>query len=696
VVGLVGWQADLTSDAPMHFAGIGQSLSTDPAMYSYHARNRILFGSADPLNDPRWIVFEHSLVSLSSFVWMSLTGISMATANVAGLVLTCLGLMFFLIGLFRHHRPWTLTAVAFCYLINVTLFTYGRLGYLENGLLLVTGILFWVYSWWGARTWGLALCGGLIAVAALSGKLFGTLLLPAVVLSVWATGGKQRVKHIAAATAACLGTLSGLVFTLYGTRVTDAFSFFGEQSVGVHGFPEGLTSPMGFVEHLISFGQRNDLYYLNPDLLILLVVGLALITYLISTRTRSLRDFSRPMLLSLFGAVCLILGVVPLNYSPLRYVVPAIPLLMIFGLTAIDTVMGVGKPAPFRPSRMVLIVAAFSGWLLTYHGAMNFLIPESPYKLVVWMTLPGGLAVAALTWYFLRQHRIVIHRRLVVTILIAVTTASVVTNTFRIRRTHILDHCFTLLEASRDIANVVGPDAVLSGPYAAALCVENDLKSVIHFFGAASADSDFFQTYPITHIAVEQDGWNQAVELFPRLAGLQPIASYWIRDYKVNIYNVRNTFGNQATQSYHYTPYEVAVKYNLKRQYDSALAAIQPVVSRVRTSKAVGLLYAEILARGGALNETSGVLTSLARQFPTDFSVQLACGHFLQRLALTRQNPELLREAEVYFAKAVQRNRFRARYARRLWEENMRQYSQELSPRLPDEDPPEFTIAFEQ
>ncbi|MCK4632768.1 MAG: hypothetical protein KAT79_05820 [candidate division Zixibacteria bacterium] len=61
--GMVYWCSDLTSDAPMYYSGLGQSLSTDPAQYVFHARNQVLFGQFDPFDYPRFTVFQHSLTS---------------------------------------------------------------------------------------------------------------------------------------------------------------------------------------------------------------------------------------------------------------------------------------------------------------------------------------------------------------------------------------------------------------------------------------------------------------------------------------------------------------------------------------------------------------------------------------------------------------------------------------------------------
>ncbi|MCK4632838.1 MAG: hypothetical protein KAT79_06170, partial [candidate division Zixibacteria bacterium] len=178
--GIVFWCSDLASDSPMYYSGLGQSLSTDPVQYVFHARNMILFGDFDPFDYPRWTVYQHSLTSLVGYVVFSIAGVSLHNANLVGVILGGLGLILLTLGLLRHHKWWVTTAVALCYIVNITLLTHMRLPYLENGLVFWASLLFFVYSWYGNRVCGVVLSGIIVAFAAFTGKLFGALLIGAV------------------------------------------------------------------------------------------------------------------------------------------------------------------------------------------------------------------------------------------------------------------------------------------------------------------------------------------------------------------------------------------------------------------------------------------------------------------------------------------------------------------------------------
>ena len=168
VGGILFWVSDLESDPPTYFSGLGQSLSTDPAQYVFHARNKILFDQFDPFDYPRWTVYQHSLTSLAGYMIFSVTGVSLESAGLAGVALGAGGLIFLIIGLWRHHRPWVVAAVALCYVINLTLITHLRLAYLENGLIFWAALLFCIYSHFGDRIWGLALSGLIVAFATIT------------------------------------------------------------------------------------------------------------------------------------------------------------------------------------------------------------------------------------------------------------------------------------------------------------------------------------------------------------------------------------------------------------------------------------------------------------------------------------------------------------------------------------------------
>ncbi|HUV30685.1 MAG TPA: tetratricopeptide repeat protein [Acidobacteriota bacterium] len=678
VAGFAFWQSDLTSDPPMYFSGIGQSLSTDPYMYSLHARNRILFGEFDPLNDPRWIVFQKSLVSLVSCLWLRLTDVTLREANTVGVLLSIAGMFLVLLALVKYHRPWVTAAVALCYLINVTLLTYGRLPYLENGLIFWAGLAFLIWTRWGDRISGAAAAGAVAALAAVTGKLFGALLVPTVVLSILALRRPEPWKHIAATLIGFIAAGAASILLLYGGHASQAVQFFTRESFGLHGFPDGLKSPWAFAEHLVSFGFDNHLYYLNPDLLLFLVAGGLFFVFRGKGRKSRIENLPPTMVYSLFWILSGWISLMPLNYSPLRYSLFFVPAVIVFCFTTLDWSMR-SQPlgaAGWRKTGGWLAVLLF--WMLTFHTVMNawfFNDVSAPRRLIVWLSLAAGLGLALATRQVIRSRPRLFSRATVIMLATLLVGTSALVNGFRVRRKHFLDHHFSVAEANSDMGQILGPGAVVAGPYAPTLTFQTEHQSVIHFFGATRSDSGLFDSFPITHVAADLSNWRAAVVDFPALAGLKPVASYWIRDYLVELYNVSKTFPNVRANAYAESPYERAANYFQRDQIDSALAALDSVPMMVNSSKAAGILYSRLMQRKQQYDHVLQLLTELAERFPTDFSLQLECGHFLQRLALTRQDRLLLYRAQKYYERATILNPYKADYANSLYAQTLARMS---------------------
>jgi tetratricopeptide (TPR) repeat protein len=245
----------------------------------------------------------------------------------------------------------------------------------------------------------------------------------------------------------------------------------------------------------------------------------------------------------------------------------------------------------------------------------------------------------------------------------------VLANGFRIRRWHFLENNFNIIETNQDIPLLLSEGAVLSGPYAPALTSDNELPSFIHLFGVALVDTTLFDRQPITHLAVDISNWKEAVKGYPQLQDVQPIASFWIRDYAVNLYNVSKVFRNPEANRYRESAFEQAVAYYYKGQFDSALIAINPLYKQHRTSKSVALLTADLLYQLERFDDVRKILAELVDRYPTDFNVQLQYARLLQMMGIALNDMEMTSLAQVYYARAVDVNRYKAAHARRLYDQ---------------------------
>jgi tetratricopeptide (TPR) repeat protein len=672
VGGFLFWQSDLTSDPPMNFSGLGQSLYTDPAQYVFHARNYVLFGQSDPFDYPKFAVFQNSLVSRLAYVWFSIFGVSMRQANLIGVLLSLGGLIFILLGVSRTHRPWVMSAVALCYVLNVTLFVHARVPYLENGLLFSSGLLFWVYSWWGDRIWGLAVSGALVAVSMLMGKLFGALLLPALISAIALSAESRRWRRILITLGAFAITSVILAVAMYAARSGAVSGYFGEQTYGLYGFPPGLSSPWAFFEYLISYGYNNRLFYQSPDLVGFFVLGGFFLARYLAADNLAFAGLPRTTIFSLFWIVFFVGGLMPLGYSPIRYAIVLIPPTLVFCFTMFDVTRGLAANLKFTWNKPLTVILAFLAWVFLVQAIGNtvfFNEVQTKFRVIVWFTLPAAIAAALLARYALVHWKLRLDSRKLTALLIIALAVSVTVNVFRIRRYHFMERNTNILDASHDLAMILGPNAVVSGPFGPTLTLDNKVKTFIHQFGVARVDSTLFDREPVTHLAADESNAEMARQIYPQLKNIKPEAVYWICDNQVFIYDISKAFNNPTARNYVESDYERAYQFSEAKQEDSAVAANDEFLKSRPYSKAGLSLYAKLLATRGQYDKAYQTYATVVARYPTDFSLQLAAGYFTLQLATATKNQSLLPVAENYLRESTVLNPYRAYMANNIWGE---------------------------
>jgi len=646
-VGVWSWSSGLSADPPRYYAALGQAVLTDPANVVYHARNEVLFDNADPFNYGRWVVFQRSLTSLATWAWASIAGMSYARANAAALLLNLIALDLILLGLAGRHRPWTLWTVAAVWLVNATMIVYGRQPFLENGLLVLASLSFLLYSRWGDRLWGIALSAAAIAAATLMGKLFGVLLLPALLIALFIQGGTNRRQNLLVAFGSFAVSFAALLLILYGGKLGTAFAYIGEQAYGLRGFPEGLTSPWAFVEHLMIFGASNRIYFLTPDLLVFLVIGgLALVLF---APWRS-RPLPRTTGYAVAWAICVVGGLMPLNYSPLRYALLLLPAIFVGCFGLLDWLLSENRlPVP-RPGWVRSVFLALLVWYAVIHVlGMTFARLQLSPRLITWTTLP---AAALITWGVNRMIRTMqptVSRRTIVITIAALLVLSLASNGYRIVQTQFERRSHNLVDDSRELAMILGPDAVLSGPYGPVLAMETNLKSFIHMFGVSQPAPDLFRREPITHLLVDEANYVEAVKAYPVLGQVPAIASYWIAGWQVKLYDISDRFGNPDASRYRPTEFELAVKALQQGRVDEAQTHLDAYLRSHPLTKSPGMLLTELQMQRREKPQALETIAQLANDYPNDFFVQLQRARLNYLAGLTTDDRTALQTAETAF-----------------------------------------------
>jgi 4-amino-4-deoxy-L-arabinose transferase-like glycosyltransferase len=308
----------LENDPPLYFVGHGQAMLTDPYHLSHHARNSVLFDDSHPFDIHRWDSFKNSLISGASYLSFNLFGVSRVSANFTAAALQLAGLALFTLALVRTRgkREGLITGVFLG--VNNLLFFYGRLPFLECGLIFLAGLLFYLITTRVQLPLWQIIIGVTIAFAALAGKLFGALLLAPALLTLLYIYRKNVIMPALRLVGGAIG--GGLLYALvfYGGDMGTVLSYYSEQTVGMYGAPPGLQGITKFFTMAMTYGGECGLYRYQP--FVLLAVGFGLL-FIIFTAPRRVK-FEERFIPVVFCASWLVVGIVALSpffYRPMRY-----------------------------------------------------------------------------------------------------------------------------------------------------------------------------------------------------------------------------------------------------------------------------------------------------------------------------------------------------------------------------------------
>lgn len=653
VAGIVLHFVNLDADAPIYFAGHGQSLSSDPPQYLYFARNNILFENPESFDNDRWQSFGTSIVNGLGYAVFSIFGISRFNANLAGLILMLLSILIFIFALRKVLNLDGLLLAAVLLLFNKALFVYGRLPYLENGMLFFIALMVLVFIRYRHTLGGQITIGALIALTVLSGKLFGIIMIAPVMITMWLEGRQNRVKAMLTIIGSTIVSAIAWMLILYGGDIEAVLGYYRAQSVDLYGFPEALQSPVIFIERLINYGNDNRLYYHAPVLGTVLFIVLANIVS--RFRWRKLKE--NPVFIFMLswlavGVLFFMIG----NYRPLRYAYFLyFPMIAIASMTITGDLKGSTEKGGFFRHFILFAVA----WICLEQAVFILFSSGQFDKLAgrfVWYTAPIALILVLIEYKLRLLHRLRFSKyNFIWTVLFIALVL------FNFGRSYIIWHrqtAFNLKEAGRDLGEMVGDKAVIGGPMAPALLYENNLKGMIYAVGISDDDPDYFRKYPITHFATEASASGLIIEKFPELEQALNTADFWIRDSKILLVRINHLTGNPRAAGYRPTDLELGRVWMDRRVYDSALVYINRFADEFPDNKTAIKLLSELLPANGYIDEGLAVLEKGIRLYPDDYVLYILKGTFYHKMYYSTNERRFLDQAYVAYADALRKNRF--------------------------------------
>jgi 4-amino-4-deoxy-L-arabinose transferase-like glycosyltransferase len=648
---LVGGLVHLNADPPA--ISWSQDVATDPPQYTNFARNKVLWDSWVVYPPNRFVFFLKSFSSLASYAVFSVFGTGRSQANLVAVLLNLLTMIFLFLAMKKVFGKRAAFFSFFLLVVNYVFIMYGRNPFLEiSALFLLTLGFYFAVS--GFRKQALLIPSGICFAAAIFfGKTMAAFILPGclILLLLWMFqqySSSERRMDIRPPIYFAAGFLSVLIFWLFFSYLPaqrEVAGYLGEQALGLYGFPTALKSISGFISSLFTFG--TDLFYRMPVAFVLSLLGL-----LLFFRNRpSIREFfrrrddrSKAAAFIVFWFLAAFFLLMILNYRPLRYQIYLIPPLCALAGLWLDGLVypDRGKRASSGALFWVVFLVAVA-FLVNYVITTLYTLSRKPITLG--SSLPIALLVAVICgalyyWRLSASKRVSreatgsSHVGIRFLAALALVVAAFVVNGWQYV-SWTSSPTFSLNRSSLDLAKILGPEAVISGPYGPALVWDNRLGDVIHMFGVTQPDPQLFLTYPITHLALERGGnRDRAFKDYPEVMNQSPVvATYWLRNIPVDIYRVARHTGNLRVQYYPLSDFEKAKLALDGGNNDSALVMLEQFVSRNPDNYSGYVVLAEIYFNLNDFEKSSQALERAIGFNPSDFLARQQLGTVYLNLA---------------------------------------------------------------
>jgi len=640
----------LEIDPPLFFKGYTQAHLTDPYHLTHFARNEVLFDRWNPYDFHRWDIFKYSLISGVSYLVFSIGGVSRITANLSALVLNLSGLFFFVAGLWRYRPRIENHITLIIVLVGSMLFFYGRLPFLENGLIAISGLAFFIFARYHNRPWGQLLVGLLIALAALGGKLFGFILLGPAVLTCLIYYRRAGIRPSLLILAGAAGGIVLYALIFFGGDFGIMKSYYLEQTVGLYGTPGGFKSPVSFFVKLLTYGAGTGFFSLSPFMVILTAVALIVI-FLQRLPDRPLGPETLPLVFAGLWLVCGVVGLAPFNYRPLRYAVflfPPMAAIIAF------TLAGLAEKKPeFRLRRpyLALPVIFFLLWYILTQVTIYFAADANdsargqeafPY------TLAASLVIVGAVYVWLRRKDRLLPRPVLMAVLVPLAAAMLVNQSLMIYQGLAWPRDY-LRQFNRELSELVDEKAVISGPYGRAFTIDNDLGGIIYYFGLARVEFDLFDRFPISHVISDGDNWQRGQRDFPFLKDALLLTLFTMRDFSAGLYRIP---GSPVPL----TEYEKGLVFLETEQPDSALYYLETFHRRYPDNLTGAMALARAYIFDGNLDKHLESLQALAEQYPDNLRVHVFCSRAYYILYTESKLSEFKQLADYHARRAFELN----------------------------------------
>jgi len=216
---------------------------------------------------------------------------------------------------------------------------------------------------------------------------------------------------------------------------------------------------------------------------------------------------------------------------------------------------------------------------------------------------------------------------------------------------------YTTIANSKDLATILSPEAVVSGPYAADFTQNNKLRNLIYMFGVASVDSAFFRRYPVTHLILDKSNESYAEENYRDvMKNAVSIVRYRIGGRTVTLYRVAYATGNSEAGGYKMSPFEMALYLYSQKDIVGGNSFMKKYLQKYPDNVSANL-FSAVLAFDTEFYREADFYFKKAIEFsPTDFHLRFKLGEYYIKMYKITGKADLQDKAMAEFALARKLN----------------------------------------
>jgi 4-amino-4-deoxy-L-arabinose transferase-like glycosyltransferase len=647
----------LSADPPVKLS-TSQDVYTDPAQYTSYARNLVLYGSFNPLHDYRLVFFLKSITNVAAWLVFSIFGVGYWQGNMVGLLFSfpTIMLLYFIVRKIAGNIAalFSLALIA----VDYNQIFYGRLSFLENSMNFF-GILSFTLLLYGRRCWVIILAGMSLAAGTFFGKLLGLIyIFPFICYAVYEyfhgydRDFKKIIVRYGSYVAGYLAVFVFWYFFSYRPLVSSVSGYVEEQAFNLYGIPEAFTSVWIFIYRYVSLGVKSAFFERMPVAALLCWGMILTILYRIGRKEnwKSQLNGLNPGIIFLAALVIGAYGSLMVwNYRPLRYQTMMIyPIYGLAGIFLSLLVQGKIFSKDMKGYKLFPFVLLIFIMIPLYQlirprfdlsEASFFTTAEKYYFLA---------AVAVLTLIIVGLWKIIgtkfyeLPAKFRNGFLIAAMLGAILPNSINYLNWSSVA-TFTTIANSKDLARILSPEAVVSGPYAASLTQENMFFNLIHMFGVAKVDTVFFQRYPITHILVDKSNEESAKENYSEILDKAPlVAHYYVGNRNINLYRVAGLTGNIVAREYQMSDFELALNYYLSNHPDTGNIFMKRFLLKNPDNLAGNFIAGNMATEIGLYGEAEYFFKKAISNSPTDFHLRYKLGEFYIILYRSNHNADFM------------------------------------------------------